>query len=66
MDINTQLESVDTSLTERPLRWNYGNNISRNIVNTGYGWKVDVDGSNTGDIYNNNVTGSSIATIFCQ
>ncbi|XP_014275570.1 carbonic anhydrase 13 isoform X2 [Halyomorpha halys] len=47
VDINTQLVSLDVTLIERPLRWKYGNNISKTILNTGYGWKVDVDGVDT-------------------
>ncbi|XP_069702534.1 carbonic anhydrase [Periplaneta americana] len=44
VDIVTSLAASDTSLTSKPLSWKYVPENTRRIVNTGYGWRVDVDG----------------------
>lgn len=47
MDIDTKLATADNTLSEKPLTWSYEKKISKCIINTGYGWKVDVDGEHT-------------------
>ncbi|KAJ9592260.1 hypothetical protein L9F63_001156, partial [Diploptera punctata] len=44
VDIVTSQAASDTSLHSRPLTWSYVPENTRAIVNTGYGWRVDVDG----------------------
>lgn len=43
VDIETSLATSDTSLTSKPLSWNYVPENTRAIVNTGHGWRVDID-----------------------
>ncbi|XP_014239786.1 carbonic anhydrase 1 [Cimex lectularius] len=47
VDIDTALATSDTSLVDRPLSWTYGSDHCYQIVNTGYGWRVDCNGDNT-------------------
>jgi len=44
VDIETSIAISDSSLEAKPLRWKYVPQNTRMIVNTGYGWRVDVDG----------------------
>ncbi|KDR09625.1 Carbonic anhydrase, partial [Zootermopsis nevadensis] len=44
VDIVTSLATSDTSLTSKPLNWKYVPENTREIINTGHGWRVDVKG----------------------
>jgi carbonic anhydrase len=48
VDIETSLATSDTSLTSKPLSWNYVPENTRAIVNTGHGWRVDIDSEGSG------------------
>ena len=48
VDIQTSRVTSDSSLTSKPLSWKYVPQNTRTIVNTGYGWRVDVDGEGSG------------------
>ena len=48
VDIETSIAISDSSLEAKPLRWKYVPQNTRMIVNTGYGWRVDVDGEGSG------------------
>jgi len=48
VDIQTSLATSASSLASKPLRWKYVPQNTRTIVNTGYGWRVDVDGEGSG------------------
>ncbi|KAJ4448744.1 hypothetical protein ANN_00135 [Periplaneta americana] len=50
VDIVTSLAASDTSLTSKPLSWKYVPENTRRIVNTGYGWRVDVDGEGSANL----------------
>nr|BAU68125.1 carbonic anhydrase [Nasutitermes takasagoensis] len=43
VDIDTALATSDSSLESKPLRWKYVPQNTRTIVNSGHGWRVDVD-----------------------
>jgi hypothetical protein len=49
VDIVTSLATSDTSLTSRPLSWKYVPENTREIVNTGHGWRVDIDSEGSGN-----------------
>jgi hypothetical protein len=48
VDIVTSLATSDTYLTSKPLNWKYVPENTREIVNTGHGWRVDIDGEGSG------------------
>jgi carbonic anhydrase len=48
VDIETTVATSDTSLVSKPLRFKYVAKNTRSIVNTGYGWRVDVDSQGSG------------------
>jgi len=48
VDIKTAVATSDTSLVSKQLRWKYVPKNTRAIVNTGYGWRVDVDSVGSG------------------
>jgi carbonic anhydrase len=48
VDIVTSLATSDTSLTSKPLSWKYVPENIRTIVNTGHGWRVDIDSEGSG------------------
>ena len=46
--INIDSSVVKSGDFDIPLQWKYEPGICKSILNTGVGWRVDVDGSNTG------------------
>ena len=48
VDIQTTQATSDRSLVSKPLRWKYVPKNTLAIVNTGYGWRVDVDSEGSG------------------
>ena len=48
VDIRTSTANSDSSLALKALRWKYVPKNTRMVVNTGYGWRVDVDGEGSG------------------
>jgi len=48
VDIDTAMATSDSSLESKPLRWKYVPQNTRTIVNSGHGWRVDVDSEGSG------------------
>lgn len=44
VNIETSKSTNDTTLKCKPLYWNYCPEMCTQIINTGYGWKVDATG----------------------
>ncbi|PNF19325.1 hypothetical protein B7P43_G07303 [Cryptotermes secundus] len=55
VDIVTSLATSDTSLDSKPLTWNYVPENTREVVNTGHGWRVDIDGEGSGYLITRNL-----------
>lgn len=49
VNIDTSQTTQDESLKSEPLRWNYVSDNCLSITNTGYGWRLDVDGNGSGE-----------------
>jgi len=47
VDIDTSVAASDATLVDNPLTWSYSPDCCMRIVNTGYGWRVDVNGETT-------------------
>ncbi|RZF35046.1 hypothetical protein LSTR_LSTR009638 [Laodelphax striatellus] len=44
VDVKTEIATSDETLKMKPLTWRYKPTICKQIVNPGYGWRVDVQG----------------------
>ncbi len=48
VNIETSLATSDNALKNEPLTWKYQPDNCLSITNSGYGWRIDVDGVGSG------------------